>query len=238
VLAVALLVGYGAAVRRAGTSWPAARWVSWTVGVLLLVWITCGGPAVYSPVLVAVDLIRLVALLLVVPTLLGGGAPLRLLAAVLPSNRLPHLGLLGRAVPALLLTLAAALLLVGTGLLRWSLTDPIGTGSTAAAALACGAVLVRTIGAPGAQRRSAVVVAALLLALEAAAALLLASTGDLLVADWFGAMGWGTDALAAQRGAAVPVLVTAVLPTVALLVTAVRSPGRRAALTRTEAVPA
>jgi putative copper resistance protein D len=240
VLAGGLLVGHLVAVRRAPTPWAPTRSVSWVVGLLLLVWLTNGGPAVYAPVLVAADLARLVAMLLVVPLLLAAGAPLRLLDTAWPTlrARVPS-GSLARPVPALVLTLLVAAAVLGSGLLRWSLTDPIGTETTLALALVLGLLLVRSLGSPGERRRSAIVAAVVLLVVAAGAGALLATSSDLLVADWFGAMGWGTDALAAQRGAAVLVLPLALVPLALLLGAALRSSGAPApALARSGAVTA
>ena len=60
------------------------------------------------------------------------------------------------------------------------------------------------------------IVASALLALESGGARRCSALGpSLLLADWFGAMGWGTDALAAQRAARGPGVAVAAVPTVA-----------------------
>ena len=239
VLAAALLVGYGAAVHRSALRWPPARTLAWVAGLVLLVWLTCGGPAVYQQVLVAAHLGQHVALLLVVPVLLAGGAPRRLLARALPSAAPPRpRGLLANPVTALVVVLAIPLLLVGTGLLRWSVDDPVGTETSVVACLLAGALLVHSIGRAR-DRRTAIAVVAVLLVAETAAAAVLGSSSSLLAADWFGAMGWGTDALTAQQGAAALVWAVAAVPSLILLVVALRSPARRAApLARPEGVTA
>lgn len=220
VVAVGLLIAYVVAVRRADVRVHPVRTVSWIVGLVLLVWLTCGGPAVYRQVLVLPELAQQVALLLVVPLLLAGGAPLRLLAAAVPLQRLrvPVVG----AVAALVIAVAVVALLNGTALLDGAVTGTVGTGVATVVLLGSGCLLVRALGA--APRRTGVVVVVVLLIVETAGAVLLGTSGTLLLAGWYGAMGWGTDALAAQRIAAVVVWPLAAVPTGVLLVHAVRSP--------------
>lgn len=215
---VGLLAAYGVAVRRAAVAWSPWRTTSWTAGVLLLAWLTSGGPAVYQEVLFGVHLARLLAVLLLVPVLLAGGAPLRLASAAGARVRVPA----GRPVLALAVAAAVVLLLLSGSVLRWTLTDPVGTEAALVVTLVTGVWLVRSVGAV---RRTRVVAAVLaLLVLEVLGALLIGTGSSLVLADWFGALGWGVDAAAAQRASALVVLPTAVLPTAVLLVRALRLP--------------
>lgn len=223
VAAAGLLVAYVATVlhlRRGGGRWPVLRIASWVVGTLLLVWCTTGGPAAYAVVLLSAHLGQHAALATAVPLLLAGGAPLRLLRAVSPAAgaRLTALPLRRRPVAAAVLAAVAFLALYVTPLLRWSATDAVGTEWAVLQCLLTGALLVAAV--LSAPRRGALVATAVLLVVETAAAVLLASGSGLLLADWYGAMGWGTDALVDQRtGALVGWAVTAA-STLVLLVAA------------------
>jgi hypothetical protein len=69
---------------------------------------------------------------------------------------------------------------------------------------------------------------------EAAGGLGLLLGPGLLQADWFGALGWGTDALAAQRAAGAAGWAVAAVPTLVLLAVLLRrrAAGRAPALVR------
>ena len=208
-----LLVAYLLAalrLRRDGRRWPALRMASWVMGVVLLVWCTNGGPAAYATVLLSAHLGQHAALATAVPLLLAGGAPLRLLRAVSPAGpRLEALlPLRRRPGAAAVLAAAAFLALYATPLLRWSATDAIGAEWAVLQCLITGALLVPAVLDAG--RRAALIAAAVLLVVETAAAAVLSIGSGLLLADWYGAMGWGTDALVDQRiGAAIAWAITA-----------------------------
>jgi putative copper resistance protein D len=224
---VGLLVAYAAAVlrvRRGGGRWSALRTGSWVVGVLLLVWCTSGGPAAYATVLLSAHLGQHAALATAVPLLLAGGAPLRLLRSVSPDALVPAdaVPLRRRPVPAVVLAAAAFLALYATPLLRWSATDAVGAEWAVLQCLLTGALLVAALLA--APRRTAAVAAEVLLLVEAAAAAVLAAGPGLLLADWYGAMGWGTDALVDQRTGAMLAWAVTAASTLVLLVAALRRP--------------
>ena len=227
LLSGGLLVGYLGAVRRlrrSGDRWPAIRVVSWVGGVLLLVWTTSGGPAVYAAVLLSASLGRYAALVAAVPLLLAGGAPLRLLAATRPfrARAQSRLGALARPVPAAVLAVGAFVALFATPLLRWSVTGAVGAEEAVLQCLLTGALLVSAL--LRAPRRTAIAVTAVLLLAETAAAAFLGVGRGLLLADWYGAMGWGTDALVDQRLGAVLAWAITVVATLVLLVAALRRP--------------
>jgi len=245
VICVALLAAYLAgvgALRRRGAAWPVGRSVAWIVGVVALGWLTSGGPAAYQEVLMSAHLAQHAALLLPVPLLLAAGAPRRLLegvgdvraatlrAGVLAASRSSFVRALARPVPATALAVAACTGLYGTGLLGWSLTDPLGAECAVAIPLVAGGLLVSALTA--ARRTAAAVTAVVLLVIETAAAAALALGSGLLLSAWFGAMGWGTDALVDQRTGVVLAWALLVVPTVVLLVAGLRRPGSATARTR------
>ena len=193
---------------------------SWVVGALLLVWSTNGGPAAYATVLLSVHLAQHAALATAVPLLLAGGAPLRLLRSVSPAGPRVEalLPLRRRPVAAAVLAAVAFLALYATPLLRWSATDAIGAEWAVLQCLVTGAVLAAAM--LRAPRRAALIAAAALLVVETAAAVVLAAGSGLLLADWYGAMGWGTDALVDQRTGAAVAWATTAGSTLVLLVAA------------------
>ncbi|MGV3246509.1 cytochrome c oxidase assembly protein [Rothia sp. 11254D007CT] len=70
-------------VRRAGGHWPLARVLSWFLGLLVLLYITCGALAVYSMVLFSVHMVEHMLLTMVCPIFLVLGAPVTLLLRAL-----------------------------------------------------------------------------------------------------------------------------------------------------------
>lgn len=70
-------------VRRAGGRWPLARVLSWFLGLLVLLYITCGALAVYSKVLFSAHMVEHMLLTMVCPIFLVLGAPVTLLLRAL-----------------------------------------------------------------------------------------------------------------------------------------------------------
>ncbi|WP_237199888.1 cytochrome c oxidase assembly protein, partial [Rothia nasimurium] len=70
-------------VRRAGGHWPLARVLSWFLGLLVLLYITCGALAVYSKVLFSAHMVEHMLLTMVCPIFLVLGAPVTLLLRAL-----------------------------------------------------------------------------------------------------------------------------------------------------------
>ncbi|GAB4065674.1 cytochrome c oxidase assembly protein [Angustibacter speluncae] len=87
---VAMVVVYLTWVRRLrarGDRWPLHRTVLWLLGSLLLLYVTCGGVAVYGRVLFSVHMVQHMTLSMVVPALLVFGAPVTLALRALPRRR-------------------------------------------------------------------------------------------------------------------------------------------------------
>lgn len=259
-LASVPLVGAAAVVvRRRGGRWPRWRVLAWVAGALLLAWATGGGAARAAETLVAWTAIRGLLVALVAAPLLVAGAPLRLLGAVLVAvGRAPRTdgsrGPLewaeaarssvaarilrhGVAAGLLLATVLAAALL--SPLVRWSATSGLGADVVVGLLLLAGAVAARSSWRASGSRAGALA-AVLLPALSVAAiGLTLLFGSELLVADWFGAMGWelGATALELQRAAGVPVMAIgwgslAVVGVIALLRPRAAPRGRAAATPR------
>ena len=88
VVAIALVavaaVAYARGVRRVGqqgTRWPVMRVLSFAAGLALALIATCSAVGVYAPALFWMYVVQTCVLLLLVPLLLGAGAPLGLAAA-------------------------------------------------------------------------------------------------------------------------------------------------------------
>jgi len=86
----ALVVAYVLGVRRLaarGDRWPAHRTVLWLIGCAALLYVTCGGIAVYGRVLFSVHMVQHMTLSMVVPPLLVFGAPVTLALRALTRRR-------------------------------------------------------------------------------------------------------------------------------------------------------
>ncbi|MBM7818244.1 putative copper resistance protein D [Cellulosimicrobium cellulans] len=87
---VAALVVYLRWVRRLakrGDSWSVGRTVSWCVGILILFWVTSGGPAMYGHVLFSAHMVQHMILAMVVPIFLVLAAPVTLLLRAVPPRK-------------------------------------------------------------------------------------------------------------------------------------------------------
>ncbi|MBE1874119.1 bifunctional copper resistance protein CopD/cytochrome c oxidase assembly protein [Myceligenerans sp. TRM 65318] len=87
VLAVAGLVTYlrwTARLARRGDRWPVGRVLAWAGAMLLLLWVTGGGPAAYGHVLVSAHMVQHMVLVTGVPLLAALAAPATLALRALP----------------------------------------------------------------------------------------------------------------------------------------------------------
>ncbi|WP_030150286.1 cytochrome c oxidase assembly protein [Oerskovia turbata] len=87
---VAALVVYLRWVRRLakrGDRWPLGRTVSWCAGIVVLFWVTNGGPAVYGHVLFSAHMVQHMVLAMVVPIFLVLAAPVTLLLRAVPVRK-------------------------------------------------------------------------------------------------------------------------------------------------------
>lgn len=66
-------------VRKKGGDWPVSRVIWWLTGMVLLIYVTCGGPVVYGRVLFSGHMIQHMLLVMVVPLPMVLGAPITLL---------------------------------------------------------------------------------------------------------------------------------------------------------------
>ena len=109
-------------MRGRGDHWPAYRVVLWLVGCLALLWATSGAPGVYGRTAFSVHMVQHMSLMMVVPMLLVGSAPvtlaLRTLAARTDGSRGPREWLLAivhsRALQVLANPVVAGGLFIGS----------------------------------------------------------------------------------------------------------------------------
>jgi cytochrome c oxidase assembly factor CtaG len=218
----------------AGARRSPARLGAGAVAVVLFLWATCGGLAVYADVLLSARLAQLLIVALAVPVLVAWATPPRAARTAGAETSAPLAPLAALAPPrALRSPVVAALLLIAvlwlataTDVLRWTLSHRIGTDLAIGVAAAAGLLFVRAVVVP----RTATAARALAIVLVAAAVIALAavlvSTASLWVADWFGALApaWGAEPLDDQRRAGVVVAGCGLVPLLALAVMVARTP--------------
>lgn len=74
-------------LRQRGDKWSVLRSISWFVGLLVLVYITSGGPAVYGAVAFSAHMVEHMALMVVSPLFLAIGSPISLALQALTPRR-------------------------------------------------------------------------------------------------------------------------------------------------------
>ncbi|MDQ1513869.1 MAG: hypothetical protein QOC59_1711, partial [Microbacteriaceae bacterium] len=238
----ALVVFYLAGVlrlRRRGDSWPIVRTGSWLAGVALLFWLTNGGLNVYETVLFSSHMLLHMALAMVVPLLLVPAAPITLaLRAVrrrsdgtrgvrewiLWAVHSPAGRLLSHPLVAAALFGGSLIVFYYSPLFRWATTDHIGHEWMTVHFLVSGYLFVQAlVGVDPLPYRPAypfrLLILLVTMAFHAFFGLALLESNGLLLAEWYGAMGWGTSALADQQAGGaiawsvgeIPTLVLAIL---------------------------
>lgn len=233
-LAWLLLCAFGVAfylagvlrLRGRGESWPAQRTAAWIPGMVLLAAVTNGGIALYARHLFSATALGMTILLVAIPLFLVCARPLELLsraAAPRPDGSRGMREWVGLALDsptgrrlrtpgwaALTVGIVLALWVYGPAL-RWSVSEQLGRELTPAIELTAGCLLVSAaLSRRFAAWARAAAVGAVALAF-AGVGILLTAGDSLLLADWFGAMGWGTSAIADQRRGGLVLLLAALL---------------------------
>ena len=226
-------------LRKRGDHWPIYRAVLWVCGLLLLAYITSGGVSVYEEYLFSAHMGAHMALTMAVPVLLVPGAPVTLAArAIRPRKDGSRggrewilLGVHSKFASIIANPLVAAALFAGSlwvfyysPLFRWSMVDHIGHEWMVGHFLITGYLFVQSlIGIDPVPYRLPYPFRLVLLlgtmAFHAFFGLAIMSGTGLLLADWYGAMGWGTDALADQQMGGGIAWSVGEIPTVALAIT-------------------
>ncbi|MFB9308140.1 putative copper resistance protein D [Agromyces hippuratus] len=226
-------------LRKRGDRWPVYRTVLWVSGLLLLVYITNGGVNVYEQYLFSAHMLAHMVLTMAVPVLLVPGAPVTLAARAIRARKDGSrggrewilLGVHSRFAGFIANPIVAALLFVGSlwvfyysPLFRWTMLDHIGHEWMIVHFLITGYLFVQSlIGIDPVPYRLPYPFRLLLLlgtmAFHAFFGLAIMSSTGLLLADWYGAMGWGTDALVDQQLGGGIAWSIGEIPTVALAIT-------------------
>ena len=227
-------------LRRRGDAWPWYRSVLWTLGLLLLFYITSGGVNVYEQFLFSAHMAAHMALGMMVPIFLVVGAPVTLVMRAVNkrsdgsrgSREWILLAVHSRFGRLISHPLVATVIFVGslwifyyTSILRWAITDHIGHEWMVIHFLLAGYLFVQSlIGIdPGPSRFSYPLRLVQLFAamtVHAFFGLAIMSGSGLLLADWFGAMGrtWGEAPLVDQQAGGAIAWSVGEIPSVVLAV--------------------
>ncbi|UOE43326.1 cytochrome c oxidase assembly protein [Agromyces larvae] len=226
-------------LRRRGDHWPIYRTVLWVAGLLLLAFITNGGVNAYESYLFSAHMLGHMALTMTVPVLLVPGAPVTLAARAIHARKDGSRGgrewillaVHSRFAQLIANPIVAAVLFAGSlwvfyysPLFRWTMLDHIGHEWMIAHFLITGYLFVQSlIGIDPVPYRLPYPFRLLLLlgtmAFHAFFGLAIMVGTGLLLADWYGAMGWGTDALVDQQLGGGIAWSIGEIPTVALAIT-------------------
>ncbi len=206
-------------LRKRGDHWPVYRTVLWVSGLLLLAYITSGGVNVYEQYLFSAHMTAHMVLTMGVPVLLVPGGPVTLAARAIRARddgsrggrewilRAVHskfAGVISNPIVAAVLFAGSLWVFYYSPLFRWTMVDHIGHEWMIAHFLIVGYLFVQSlIGIDPVPYRLPYPFRLVLLlgtmAFHAFFGLAIMSGTGLLLADWYGAMGWGTDALADQQ---------------------------------------
>ena len=225
-------------LRRRGDAWPWYRTVLWLLGLALLFWVTNGGVNVYQKFLFSQHMFGHMTLGMMVPVLLVPAAPITLalrairkredgsrgvrewLLLVVHSR---YFGILTNPVVSAVIFAGSLWVFYYTGVFRWATVDHVGHEWMIIHFLGAGYLFVSAlIGVDPAPNRAPYPIRLMVLlatmAFHAFFGLALMSGTGLLLADWYGAMGWGTDALVDQQTGGGIAWSVGELPTVTLAI--------------------
>lgn len=223
LITVTMLVAYLVGVvrlRRRGDRWPIHRTILWTLGVLVLFWLTNGALNAYEQVLFSAHMLLHMTLTMLVPLLLVPAAPVTLALRAARKRQdgtrgvrewlliLVHskvAAFLANPVVAGVLFAGSLVIFYYSPLFSWATTDHVGHEWMTAHFLVTGYLFVQAlIGVDPSPVRTPypfrLLVLLATMAFHAFFGVSLMVGSGLLLASWYGAMGWGTSALADQQG--------------------------------------
>lgn len=227
-------------LRRRGDRWPVHRTVLWLVGLVALVWVTSGAPAVYERFLFSVHMLGHMILTMAIPMMFVLAAPVTLAARairrrddgsrggrewILWAVQSPYARVLTNPIVAAVLFAASLWVFYYTPVIRWAVTDHVGHLWMIAHFLLTGYLFVLVlVGVDPVHSRPPYPLRLLLLlatmAFHAFFGLAIMSDTGLMLADWYGAMGrtWGVPPLEDQAWGGGIAWSIGEIPTVALAV--------------------
>jgi cytochrome c oxidase assembly factor CtaG len=225
-------------LKRRGDSWPWYRSVLWVLGILVLFYVTNGGVNVYEKYLFSVHMLAHMTLGMMIPVLLVPAAPITLaLRSILKRDDgskgvrewillVVHsrpFGVLSNPVVTGVIFAGSLWIFYYTGILRWATTDHVGHEWMIAHFLVTGYLFVHSlVGVDPTPYRAPyplrLIVLLATMTFHAFFGLALMSGSGLLLADWYGAMGWGTSAIADQQTGGAIAWGVGEIPTVVLAI--------------------
>jgi putative copper resistance protein D len=207
-------------LRRRGDAWPLYRTVLWILGMLLLLWVTCGPVNAYQDYLFSVHMLGHMLLTMGIPLLLVPGAPITLIMrAVRKRNdgtrgvrewvmwavHSPFAKLVTHPLFAAAMFVGSLWLFYYSDLFRWSLYDHLGHEWMTVHFLVTGYLFVLTLVGidpipfrfPYALRLVTLVA---VIAMHAFFGIAIMMQTGLFIAEWYGSMGrtWGATPLEDQ----------------------------------------
>lgn len=222
-----LLIGFGVffylagvwRLHRRGDKWPIYRTIFWVLGMGVLFYLTNGGIAVYEQYLFSAHMLGHMGLTMAVPILLVPGAPVTLALRAIKARTDGSRGsrewiligvhswygrFISNPIVAAVIFAGSLWVLYYTPLLRWAMVNHIGHEWMIVHFLISGYLFVQSlIGIDPVPYRFPypvrLVVLLATMTVHAFFGVALMSGTGLLAADWFGAMGWGVDALTDQQ---------------------------------------
>jgi putative copper resistance protein D len=208
-------------LKRRGDSWPLHRTLLWVAGIAVLFYITNGGVNVYEKYLFSSHMLAHMVMGMMVPTLLVPGAPVTLAMRavarrtdgsrgarewILLAVHSRYFGILSNPLVAAPLFVGSLWAFYYTPLFSWATTDHIGHQWMIIHFVLTGYLFVQSlIGVDPSPSRPPYAMRLLILlgtmAFHAFFGLSLMTGTGLLLADWYGAMGWdtGISALSDQQ---------------------------------------
>ena len=205
-------------LRARGDAWPWHRTVLWIAGMLLLFYITNGGVNVYERFLFSQHMLAHMTLGMMIPVLLVPGAPITLALRAIHKRTdgsrgarewlllLVHskpFAILGNPLVAAVMFAASLWVFYYTPLFSWATTNHIGHQWMVVHFLLTGYLFVQAlIGVDPSPNRPPYPIRLIILlgtmAFHAFFGLALMTGTGLLIADWYGSMGWDTGVTALQ----------------------------------------
>ena len=225
-------------LKKRGDSWPVLRTVLWVAGLALLFYITNGGVNLYEKYLFSAHMLAHMTLGMMVPVLLVPGAPITLALRtirkrddgsrgarewILLATHSKYFDVLSRPLVAAAIFVVSLWVFYYSPLFRWATTDHLGHQWMIIHFLLSGYLFVQSlIGVDPSPHQAPYPLRLLVLlatmAFHAFFGLSLMTGTGLLLADWYGAMGWGISAIDDQQAGGGIAWSVGEIPTVALAI--------------------
>ena len=225
-------------LKKRGDSWPVLRTVLWVAGLALLFYITNGGVNLYEKYLFSAHMLAHMTLGMMVPVLLVPGAPITLALRtirkrddgsrgarewILLATHSKYFDVLSRPLVAAAIFVVSLWVFYYSPLFRWATTDHLGHQWMIIHFLLSGYLFVQSlIGVDPSPHKAPYPLRLLVLlatmAFHAFFGLSLMTGTGLLLADWYGAMGWGISAIDDQQAGGGIAWSVGEIPTVALAI--------------------